>query len=547
MVDFRSYGDVRAALDIAQGLGLAKIVNAAVNKQAGVDAGKLFTTLVINRLLEPCSKLAMEDWYGRTALPTLLGLPAEKVSAQNLCAFMDRLTDEKIVRIEDELVAQVLAKHPLGTDSIIFDITSTYTYSSIEGYSAHGHSRDHRPDLEQINIGLAVTYPHFVPIMHRIFPGNVPDIVTLPSTANALRSRPSGKLQLIYDRGFLSEDNVRVLDALPQVDFICGAKWTNDITDIVDEVVAGKLLAPLKVRGKDDKLECASLIRTVYGRPRKVLVYHSSALAEGDAARRKRKLAEATQELEAVRASCLTRNKEHDLLVVAIHKATEGMKCYFATEIVDHGPVNEITVTRKEDADLDGRQVRYVEERLAALIAALKAKPLANREVRRLIRAELGDLRKHYRVEVEQFKERSTFTFQVDEEAVQDAEKYDGYFVLLSTDLGHDAAEVLEIYSEKDGVEKAFRTIKNPIAIAPIRHWNPQRVKALLFLCVVAYMFYSLARLALRQAGSDESVETALATLGRVIEYRLDGSEEWILKKMDEEQFRLHLLFTSQQ
>ncbi|MEI6796973.1 MAG: hypothetical protein WCK39_08915 [Methanomassiliicoccales archaeon] len=72
VVDFRSYGDVRAALDIAQGLGLAKIVNAAVNKQAGVDAGKLFTTLVINRLLEPCSKLAMEDWYGRTALPTTL-------------------------------------------------------------------------------------------------------------------------------------------------------------------------------------------------------------------------------------------------------------------------------------------------------------------------------------------------------------------------------------------------------------------------------------------------------------------------------------------
>ena len=547
LVDSRTYGDVRAALDIVDGLDLRKIVSSIVPKGGGVDAGRLFAILAINRLLQPCSKLAMEEWYRHTSLPEMLEVPAEKLSAQNLCTFLDYLTDERIQRIEDALVDKVLEKHQLKTDSIIFDITSTYTYSSIEGLSAHGHSRDHRPDLEQVNIGLAVTNPHFIPVMHRVFPGNVPDIVTLPSTANALRSRTQGRLTLIYDRGFLSEDNVRVLDALPQVDFICGAKWTNDITDIVDEVVASKMLAPLKQRGKDDQLDSCALVRRVYGRERKILVYNSSARAEADAATRERKMAEVAAELEALRASCAARNKEHDSLVVALHEATEGMKCYFDIDIEDHGPVNEISITRKEGADLDGRKLRYLEERLPAFIASLKSKALSNREVRARIREELGDLRKHYRVEIERYQERSTFSYKVDEEAVKEAKRYDGYFILLSTDLGHDAAEVLDLYNEKDGVEKAFRTIKNPIAIAPIRHWTPQRVKAHIFICVIAYMFHSLARLALRQAGSDESVEDAFSTLGRVIEYRLDGGKGWLLKKMDEEQFRLHLIFSSQQ
>jgi transposase len=547
VVDFRTYGDVRAALDIVEGIGLRKIVNAAVPKGGGVRPGDQMAVLVINRLLEPCSKRAMEDWYRGTALSEMMGVPSEKICAENLCAFLDYLTDERIQRIETALVEGMLAKHQLQTDSIIFDITSTYTYGSIEGLSGHGHSRDHRPDLEQVNIGLAVTKPHFIPIMHRVFPGNVPDVVTLPATARALRSQAQGRITLIHDRGFLSEDNVRVLDALPELDFICGAKWTNDITDIVDEVVAEKLLAPLKERSKGDKLESCALVRSIYGRERKVLVYHSSALAESDSASRNRKMAEAVQELEALCASCTARNKEHDALVVALHKITEGMKCFFETVIEDHGPVNDIAVTRKEGAELDGRKLRYVEERLAILIAELRAKPLANREVRRLIRETLGDLRKFYDVQIEQYKERSTFTFKVDEEAVQAAEKYDGYFVLLSTDLGHDAAEVLDIYSEKDGVEKAFRTIKNPIAIAPLRHWEPQRVKAHIFICVVAYMLHALARLALRQAGSAESVEDALAKLAKVIEYRLEGKNEYLLKKMDEEQLRLHLIFNSQQ
>jgi len=546
VTDVRSYGDVRALLNIVDGIEMRKIVNAVVPKGGGVDAGRLFALLAMNRVIEPASKNGMAGRFSRTALPDLLDTEPDKLNCQNLSTFLDYLTDDRIQRIEDALVANSIKKFQLDTESVIFDITSTYTYGSIEGLSAHGHSRDHRPDLEQVNIGLAVTSKGYIPIMHRVFEGNVPDVVSLPSTAAALRSRSDRRITLIYDRGFLSEDNVNMLDGLDQFDFVCGAKWTDDVTDVVDEVRSKGLLQPLKERSEDDRLSSCQLLRDVYGRTRNVLVYHSTAKERTDRETRMRRLERTKAELEELRSSVDGMNKDHDKLVIALHKMTEGMKSFFDNEIVDHGPVDDIRITRKDGIDVDQRKLRWLDERLPAFIGTLKGKGLKNQEVRRLISEELGDLRKYYKVEVEQSKQRSTFTFQVDEGKVREAELYDGFFVLLSSGGRQTAEEVLDIYTAKDGVEKGFMTIKNPIELAPLRHWTPQRVKAHIFICVVAYLLYALARLILRRAGEQGSVEDALACLNDVKDYLIDGKGERLMTKMTDEQLKLDLIFASQ-
>ena len=269
----------------------------------------------------------------------------------------------RIQRIEDALVTNAIKKFDLDIESVIFDITSTYTYGSIVGLSAYGYSRDHRPDLEQVNIGLAVTKKGDVPIMHRVFGGNVPDVVTLPSTATALRSRSDRRITLIYDRGFLSEDNVNMLDGLDRFDFVCGAKWTGDVTDVVDEARQNGLLQPLKERSDDDRASGCQLLRDVYGKKRNVIVYHSTVKERND-----RESANAVEQtrtaLEELRSSADAMNKDHDVLVIALHKATEGMKAFFDVEIEDHGPADDITITRKEGIDVDQRRLRWLDERM---------------------------------------------------------------------------------------------------------------------------------------------------------------------------------------
>jgi len=546
VTDVRSYGDVRALLNVVDGLEMRKIVNAIVPKGGGVDAGRLFAILAINRLIKPTSKNGMAGWFSRTALPDLLGIDAEKLSCQNLSSFLDYLTDERIQRIEDALVTNAVKKFQLDTESVIFDITSTYTYGSIEGLSAHGYSRDHRPDLEQVNIGLAITSKGYVPIMHRVFEGNLPDVVTLPSTAAALRSRSDRRITLIYDRGFLSEENVNMLDGLDRFDFVCGAKWTDDVTEVVDEARQNHLLQPLKERSEDDQVSSCQLLREVYGKKRNVLVYHSTVKELNDRETRKRRLERTAKELDELRSSVEAMNKDHDKLVIALHKITEGVRSFFDIEIADRGPVDDITITRKNGIEVDQRRLRWLDERLPSFIDSLKGKGLKNQEIRKLINDELGDLRKYYKVEIERSKQRSTFTFQIDDSKVKEGERYDGCFVLLSSNGQHTAGEVLDIYTAKDGVEKGFMTIKNPIELAPLRHWTPQRVKAHIFVCIVAYLIHSLARLILRRAGEHGSVEDALARLGDIKDYRLDGKGERLMTKMTDEQFKLDIIFASQ-
>ena len=90
----------------------------------------------------------------------------------------------------------------------------------------------------------------------------------------------------------------------------------------------------------------------------------------------------------------------------------------------------------------------------------------------------MGDLRKYYSVTIQKAKAHSKFEYTINEKMLEEAKQYDGYYALISSNTAHSMSEIISLYDEKDGVEKAFFTIKHPIKINPIRHWNPQRVRA---------------------------------------------------------------------
>lgn len=521
--NIKSWGDVQALYSIANKIDLNRNVNLVIQKGGGVEASKLLLILVINRILDPCSKNKIENWYRKTGLESILGVKPHLLSAQNLCSFLDYLTPERTERIERNFTRTLKQKFNASTDCIIYDITSTYTFGSIDTLFRYGYSRDHRGDLKQINIGLAVTDKDYFPIMHQIFEGNVPDVVTLPGTARILEDRCKEdeitKLTLIHDRGFLSEDNIKLLDTMDGFDFVCGANKTKDVLEIIDRSINDDTLRIVKEKEDGELIKGHSIEKDLYGKKRKIVIMFSSELKITQFENRKRRLDEASASLKELHESCEKRNKSHDKLVVSIHEALKRVQKYIDITIQDHPECNSIRVERKDNLSIDKRKLTWIEKKLDNLIKELESSELSNGEARKHINDLMGPLRKHYKVSIDHNKPHSTFEFSMNEIEVESATRYDGYHVLISSNMGHDMNEIIELYDSKDGVEKAFYTIKHPIQIHPIRHWTPQRVRGHVFVCVMAYLLYSVARHLLRRNEINQSVLDSLDELGDIKQY----------------------------
>jgi hypothetical protein len=100
------------------------------------------------------------------------------------------------------------------------------------------------------------------------------------------------------------------------------------------------------------------------------------------------------------------------------------------------------------------------------------------------------------------------------------AERTDGMWLILSTDETRDANEAVNEYLEKDFIEKVFRVLKTQEEVEPVRHRLEHRVRAYLFVCMLAYRLLSVLQWKLKEASGQEDswerADTLLQALGRV-------------------------------
>ncbi|MCI0356618.1 MAG: IS1634 family transposase [Acidobacteria bacterium] len=211
----RSFGAVWLGWVLWQALGLERVCRELLPPgRRGTNWANLAAVLVIARLCEPSSELHIaEDWFRRTALEDLLGLPASQLYDEQLYRALDKLLPHKEA-LEEHL------KHRLGElfeveyDLLLYDLTSTYFEGEAKDnlLAQRGYSRDHRPDCKQVNIAVLVTREG-IPLGHEVFAGNVSDVKTLKQIVESVERR-YGKAQRIWvmDRGLSSKKNVAWLE-----------------------------------------------------------------------------------------------------------------------------------------------------------------------------------------------------------------------------------------------------------------------------------------------------------------------------------------------
>jgi len=78
------------------------------------------------------------------------------------------------------------------------------------------------------------------------------------------------KLTLIHDRGFLSEENIKLLDTMDGFDFVCGANKTKDVIEIIDRSIEDNNLQIVKKKEDGEIIKGHSTEEELYGKKRKI-------------------------------------------------------------------------------------------------------------------------------------------------------------------------------------------------------------------------------------------------------------------------------------
>ena len=280
-------------------LGIAETLKGLLGaRRFTTDVERMVFALVANRAVAPSSKLAAAEWAScDVAVPGL-----EAMDDDQAYRAMDLLIEADTEGALQEAVffsaADLLN---LSVDVLLFDTTSTYFETEHEdgdgegGLRRRGHSKDHRSDLPQIVIGLAVTREG-IPVRCWTWPGNTSDQAVIGEVKDDLRGWRLGRVITVVDRGISSDDNLAYLRR-------AGGHW-----------IAGERLrdrrpdheAALSRQGRYQTVTENLRVKEVAldgGDGRRWIVCHNPAEAERDAARRAETITRLEAELERIEAA----------------------------------------------------------------------------------------------------------------------------------------------------------------------------------------------------------------------------------------------------
>lgn len=192
----------------------------------GTRWDEVLQILVVYRLLSPGSEWRLHrEWYGRSALPDLIGLDSA-IDEHVLYACHDLLLEHKTA-LFDHLVGRWRDLFNVSFDVLLYDLTSTYFEIdpplSDTDKRQFGYSRDKRSDCVQVVIALIVT-PQGFPLAYEVLAGNTADNTTLKDFLARIESQ-YGKARRCWcmDRGVPTEEVLQQMRASdPPVQYVVG-------------------------------------------------------------------------------------------------------------------------------------------------------------------------------------------------------------------------------------------------------------------------------------------------------------------------------------
>ena len=434
VVQSRPFGGAYVLDALWRRLGVADAIAAAVGaRRFATDVERVLFALVANRALRPFSKLAAADWASRDV--HVAGL--EAMDEHQAYRAMDVLAAADCEAGVQEAVFFACADLlNLEVDLLFFDTTSTYLErdepetgpEGAPGFRSLGHSKEHRPDLPQVVIGLAVTREG-IPVRVWVWPGNTNDQTVIARVKDDLAGWRLGRVVWVVDRGFSSDENLRYLTRAGG-HWIAGEKMRDGSPD-----AKGALGRQGRYRTVRDNLRVKEVDLGIEGK--RFIVCHNPVEAERDHAERDAQLARIEAELERIDA---LREREH-------RKRTKTA-----------GAAQQTKRTKTLARSADKAHVKAE--------CALRDHPTLGRYVRLT----------------------ATGRLRVDRAKLAAEARLDGKFLLSTSDPDISAEDVALGYKNLLEAERSFRDLKGILRLRPVYHRLEERIRAHIVICWLALL-----------------------------------------------------------
>ena len=412
--------------------------------------------LIVARLCHPSSELYVaEQWYPRSALPELLGVPAKRVDDNRLYRTLDQLLPHK-ADLETHLKNRMGDLFDLQYDLLMYDITSTYFEGQPKfALAQRGYSRDQRSDCKQVCIGLVVSRCG-MPLGYEVFAGNTADVTTVQHIVNTMEKR-YGKSDRIWvmDRGMVSEENIEFLHQNNR--------------------------------------------RYIVGTPKSMLKKFEAELLKDDW----------NTIRDGIEVKLCTRPRDDDK-----PKTDEGSDSSETKELFILCRSHDRLAKEQQ---ILRRFEQKIEERLVAMTARCekqKRDPMkVEREIGRLLGRNTRAARL-FEVTVKKNEDGHARIRWKKVEATRDwAEVSAGCYLLRTNVMNWSDEELWKAYIQLTEAEAAFRIHKSDLKIRPIWHQKEDRVLAHIFVCFLAYVLWKTLGQICQKAGLGNEPRRVLADL----------------------------------
>jgi transposase len=460
------FGALAAAWQVLEQLGVVGIIDQIVGRRradAACTVGTYIALAAANRVVAPCSKLAVADWWQTTAADRFIKIPVAALDHRRFWDAMDQITPAQTARIERAVVARMVERFGLDLSGLVVDMTNFATFIDTGNQRApiaqRGKAKQKRVDLRLVGLGLVVTRDGGVPICSRPYPGDRPDVTQFTALIDELVARFAGlgmapdALTVVYDAGCDSADNQAHLEA-SELHYV-GSLRPSDHPDLLAVPARRFQVVDASRFGGLSAFETRAV---ALGADRRVIVTHSPTFHQRQAQGFEQTLAKARRQLAELQAR-LARGKTR--------RGRQAVQAHLATILKPRW------LDRVIAWELTG-------DRPASLRLHWRTDPTARR-----------------RLEAEVFGKR-----------------------ILFTDHNWPVAEVVAAYRAQADVEAGFRQLKDPRAVSfsPMFHWTEQKIRVHALYCVLALMVAHLLRRQAARAGIAMSVRELLATLDSVQE-----------------------------
>jgi transposase len=431
----------------------------------------------IHRICQPGPKTEVAEWYGKTILHSLWGIPAQRFTSQAFWDAFEKILpepwdplatgeDDPLDRAQVQLLDLWKGKQMVSQRLLAYDTTNFYTYIASNNtrneLAQRGHNKQGRHNLRQVGLSYVLDGENGLSLCHHVYRGNVADTEEFSTSLARMLSMldrcqiARDSVTLVFDKGSAALANTVELQEA-KVGWISALPWN-------------QAPATFRERAVEQLPLCSSAQPGVRAAAEKILVHGQEYLC-------------------VLKYSASFAGEQLHSLTTSLSKVLQAL--------------------RRLSMELNKPQARWKENQIRSKIQRW----LSGQFLEDVIRYQLESREDRWRLQ-----------FEFDTAAWQRLVDHRlGRTVLLTNRMDWTAEQVPIGYSGQQEVERVFRGLKDGdwLGWGPMYHWTDRKIRIHAFYCMLGISLLQHLHKQAQAAWDGISMEQLLEELRQIQQFVL--------------------------